>query len=465
MSELQVTTLETTDTISANVIVGSNTTVNSTGLYIGSNVSITNNYISGTSELGTVSLAPTINAVGIIIGNTNVFPNSNDVYAWVSGATGNNNSTYTRDYSIEPSPFGGIPMKITPSGSDPYPGTYNSNTWNLAKTVDGDVWKFSGYIRTDIDVNLTAYDYTLIIPANSSGQYGTAGYIPPLPNLSLSANKWKYFESVFTLTGYSGNANTAYIQIRPDGEQSGTANTWYDGLKLEKVETTIYGETVNTQIFTSNSIWVKPAWATTGNELVIVHMWGGGGGGSSGGGGGGGGAFVLGYYKANQCNNAVSVIVGRGGAANAVGENSSFNSNGTVALVAYGGANGSTSGGAGGGWFSAGSGTTGGGPLGGTAGSDSTFGGGGSTTNGGSSIYGGGAGARTTTAGNSVFGGAGGRGSSSTSSAGFSIFGGQGGSNSAGGNATTPGGGGSALVNQSGARGEVRVYTLRYIGS
>jgi hypothetical protein len=223
-------------------------------------------------------------------------------------------------------------------------------------------------------------------------------------------------------------------------------------------------ETVNTQIFTKSGTWTKPSWATDGEELVIVHMWGGGGGGSTNataGYAGAGGAFVFGNFIASQCNTVCNVVIGIGGSATVNGTPggiSIFYANTTNSLNAYGGEGGNqtvTGGGNGGGWFA----NTG--PLvgtRGTTGTDSTFGGGGGSVgspyNSGNSIYGGGGGgaAGTGIAGSSIYGGGGGGGATG----GTSIFGGAGGRGAAG---SIPGGGGDAA--QAGARGEVRVYTLR----
>lgn len=207
----------------------------------------------------------------------------------------------------------------------------------------------------------------------------------------------------------------------------------------------------------------------TGYEPVLVMMWGGGGGGSansSWGGGGGGGACFVGTLPLNAFANTCAVTVGLGGAGTlsgtaASGGTSSFVINSSATVYAYGGSGTTiaTNMGAGGGLLGAASGATGGAPLGGTIGNpagSSTFGGGGggnSTANyiGGSSIFGG-AGAYNAT---SIYGGG--------VSGGPTTFGGAGGVY-----ATTPaqapGGGGTYFLNDtvssSGARGEVRVWTL-----
>jgi hypothetical protein len=246
--------------------------------------------------------------------------------------------------------------------------------------------------------------------------------------------------------------------------------------------TTLPNETVNTQIFTANGTWVKPTWANTGNELVITHLWGGGGSGDANtvSCGGGGGAFVFGYFKSSQVNATCNVVVGLGGTTRlTAGGNSIFWANTTISLTAYGGGYGiadasSAAGGSGGGWLSKGSDapfsgafSPGGAPLGGVVSSpDSTFGGGGATTffltGGGRSIYGGGGASNSSlNGGSSIYGGGAGAGAAI---GGSSVYGGSGGNNTV--SATAPGGGGGGGASTlAGARGEVRVYTLRYTGS
>lgn len=474
MSEIRVTTFETTANASTNsLLISQNTiTINSTVLAVTSDVTINTSIISiGNSTVNT-QLSSTTNTSALFLSGGNVFPNSNDVYAWASAAV-YNNCTIDRDYTIEKSPYGGIPMKIAPTGADPYPSTYGSNTWNLAPAANGETWKISGWIRANATVNISSGSYLLALPANANGAF-ISGSFPTsrFPSLSLTENTWTYFEAVGTLT----SANISYMQIRPDGLSSGLYDTWYDGIEVRKEIDVLYTELVNTQIFTANGTWTKPSWATDGNELVIVHMWGGGGSGSLTSGisasGGGGGAFVFGYYMANQLSSTVSVTVGSGGlyTANATsgsnGGNSVFSAT-NATLTAYGGggafANTTvTSGGGGGGWLSNGNGNVPGNPLPGgiPAGAESTFGGGfgsNSTTiaNGGVSVYGGGGGNRFSggNGGSSIFGGGGGG-----NTGGSSIYGGRGGNINEDG--FIPGGGGGYRLTN-GARGEVRVYTLR----
>lgn len=463
MSQLQVSILESNNTLTANSLFVGNVTINATGIIAPGYVVNTSTINLGNSSAN-ISITANSSVNFVVVNNaTNVFPNPLDIYAWASSAT-LNNCLISRDTTIPVSPAGGIPFKITPTGADPHPGTYNSNTWNLAPTVNNDIWKVLGYIRANSDVTIPENNFLLPLLANSSGSYGTAGSVNATPSATLTGNTWTYFETIFQI---SGNANTRYIQIRPDGEQTGTYDFWYDGLSLQKVvSNTTPLETVNTQIFTANGTWTKPSWATDGKELVIVHMWGGGGGGSTNataGYAGAGGAFVFGNFITSQCNAVCNVVVGVGGSATVNGTPggiSFFYANTTNSLTAYGGEGGNQTvlgGGNGGGWFA----NTG--PLVGTrgaTGTDSTFGGGGGSVNSpynsGNSVYGGGGGgaAGQGRAGSSIYGGGGGGGATG----GTSIFGGAGGKGAAG---SIPGGGGDAA--QVGARGEVRVYTLRIV--
>lgn len=81
--------------------------------------------------------------------------------------------------------------------------------------------------------------------------------------------------------------------------------------------------------FLTSTTWVKPA-GLKANAIVDVELIGGGGGGgvvsSNSASGGGGGAFRNARFRASNLTNSVSIAVGNGGAAGAVGGTSSFGS-------------------------------------------------------------------------------------------------------------------------------------------
>ena len=192
--------------------------------------------------------------------------------------------------------------------------------------------------------------------------------------------------------------------------------------------------------FTASGTWTKPTDLPDATP-VTIQLWAGGGGGSSTGGGGGGG-FATRIIRAEDLGATVTVTIGAGGAANAVGGNSTFG----AALTAYGGgAAGSAVGGGGGGEVTAGAGTAGGLVGGGTGGANGQAGFPAGTIFGG----GGGKGQGTNAGGAAVYGGGGGG-----SSGGLSAYGGNGGLGSAAGTAPAGGGGQSGT----GARGECRVW-------
>lgn len=218
-----------------------------------------------------------------------------------------------------------------------------------------------------------------------------------------------------------------------------------------------WGSVIDYQIFTASGTWTKPA-GISANAVVIVEMWAGGGGGGQYSGGGGGGYFEA-IKLASDLGSTVSVTVGAGGTYSGgttgnAGGNSAFGS-----YTAYGGGGGvsSTGGGNGAGLYSNLAGDTGV-----AAGSQTA-----SIGSNAIQIWGGaGGGADSTVAVrrvglNAIYGGAGGGGGVSGTdgtivAGGTSVFGGNGGASFSVGTAPAGGGGKRAT----GARGEVRVWTI-----
>ena len=257
-----------------------------------------------------------------------------------------------------------------------------------------------------------------------------------------------------------------------------------DGSKLTGI--IIPGYASYTEVLDASGTWEKPP-GLTGDEIIIVDLWGGGGGGGRGnsasvGSGGGGGGYVTRSFNASELTDSVAVTIGAGGAgatsnanAGADGENSTFG----AYLTAYGGAGGAGSasgtpgnGGGGGGATSKGSGTQGGGPIflkEAIVGEfsllpiDYAYGGNGAHGTiglpAGAAIYGGGGGAGSIydPAGSSVYGGGGGDRSSGTGG-GISVHGGNGGAFGVAG--VQPGGGGGGCANGAAGRCIVRIVLI-----
>lgn len=507
MSNLQVPVLEANLVLANTVSIGSNSVVNSSGIYISNSTAIINSssiqikapYIIGNTANVVIDSSLSLDNISF---TGNLMPYSDFS---VSSTTEAANS-WTR-YNSNLTLYTG---DTHPEGATVYNFTENADTVANSHFLYYDTLypysshpdevQFGTTYNCQIDVKANGREAFLIVPWGNYGAYFSVSNTSPYtlvgdvsnPKSSIKplGNGWfRCFVSA-RMDNPSSLPSPTYCGIFPyiyllndalDRNSSyigyGSSGILVSNFKCYKA--TMALETVNTQIFTANGTWTKPSWATTNNELVVVHMWGGGGGGASYS-GGGGGAFVFGYFKSSLVNSTASVIVGGGGPSGSTtatnGGNSSFNANGTTILTAYGGggANSLTSGG-GGGWFSVGTIGVGGNPLGGAVPSGvSTFGGGGGATAnnipGGDSVYGGGGGGKANSSigalsngGNTVFGGGGGAGRQSQANGGFSIYGGKGGDLNSGPDAPGGGGAGTGTGGQDGARGEVRVYTYRVI--
>jgi hypothetical protein len=279
----------------------------------------------------------------------------------------------------------------------------------------------------------------------------------------------------------------------------------YDGTSMQMVsQTASTPSNLDYQEFKASGTWTKPS-GLTGDELVVIHMWGAGGAGGSrsatsarGTGSGGGGGFKEVRVKASVLGATETVTIGAGGTAQVddvglAGGNTTFGS----WFTAYGGGGGyggtgnwgaDAWGGGGGGLFGAGATGSLTAALGGTGGAtaDIMFGGTDGTNGVGDNLapalhWGGAGGSRASgtyayDGGNAVWGGGSGGGGVYGATAGLggvSLFGGDGGvggtSSTDGGDGVQPAGGGGSCYQQNGngqcsggngADGEVRVWVI-----
>jgi len=195
--------------------------------------------------MSTVNNGPQIIRNGLILDldagymrsySPNVMPNPTNIFAW--SGTGNNNCTLSGDSTITRQ-YGSIPLKMVMVGTDPYTGTYNVSTWNLAPAASGQTWTLSFYAKASETVTGNCF----IFGANSSGNYVEA------PSTSFTVTtSWQRFTFTTTLS----NASTAYIQIRLGGSSGQVGKTiWWDGIQLERASS---ATTFNPYYF-GNTVW------------------------------------------------------------------------------------------------------------------------------------------------------------------------------------------------------------------
>ena len=179
----------------------------------------------------------------------NVHPNPTNIFAW--SGTGNNNCTLTADTTITRQ-YGSIPLKMVMTGTDPYTGTYNVSTWNLAPAANGQTWTLSFYAKGSETLTGNCY----IFGANSSGNY-----IEAFATSFTVTNSWQRF----SLTSTFSNASTVYIQIRFGGASGQVGKTiWWDGVQVERASSA----TPFNPYYFGNTVWKDVSTANKTSALV-----------------------------------------------------------------------------------------------------------------------------------------------------------------------------------------------------
>ena len=209
--------------------------------------------------MSTVNNGPQIVRTGLILDldasymrsySPNVMPNPTNIFAW--SGTGNNNCTLSGDTTITRQ-YGSIPLKMVMTGTDPYVGSYNSPTWNLAPAASGQTWTLSFYAKASETVTGNCY----IFGAPSSGVI-----IEAFATSFTVTTSWQRF----TLTSTFSNASTAFIQMRFGGSSGQVGKTiWWDGVQLERASS---ATTFNPYYF-GNTVWKDVS--SNGNDSALVN--------------------------------------------------------------------------------------------------------------------------------------------------------------------------------------------------
>lgn len=155
--------------------------------------------------------------------SVNVHPAPVDIHSWCS-TSGLQNCTITRDTSVTDSPAGGVPVRMTVTGNDPFIGTYNEARWNLAPASAGQVWTASVWAK-----GTTATDTAQLFMMGSAS---SGGFLNATAATAVVGTSWTRITASHTLA----NTSTAFVQVRLDGpDSSGTGtNIWWDGLQVER---------------------------------------------------------------------------------------------------------------------------------------------------------------------------------------------------------------------------------------
>lgn len=152
-----------------------------------------------------------------------------DIFEWADPAF-KSSCVATRDTTVTDSPYGGVPIKMDVTGSDPHFGTYDTNTggpWNIAPAANGETWEVrvlaKGSVATSIQIFIfgSATNGSWV---NETGRIGQA-----TRNITT---EWAEYSFQYTF----GSASVEAIQTRLDGPDDGSlVDIWFDGLQVYKI--------------------------------------------------------------------------------------------------------------------------------------------------------------------------------------------------------------------------------------
>jgi hypothetical protein len=171
----------------------------------------------------------------------NVFQFSTDIFSWTTAAS---RAVLSRDTIA--SPVGNKPLKMVPSGNDPFTNSYNSAAWNVTPVVNGETWTLSVYVKANRATRVELF----LFGANSSGVGFVDGSWIGLTAKGFDiGTEWTRISHSITYN----NANVAFLHFRLDGTPTldSGVEIWWDGVQVEKNSTetafnpNYYGTTIN----------------------------------------------------------------------------------------------------------------------------------------------------------------------------------------------------------------------------
>jgi hypothetical protein len=153
-----------------------------------------------------------------------------DIFAWCGGAP-KAACTVTRDTTVTDSPFGGVPLKMVVTGTDPAIASYTTNVggpWNLATAANGQTWEVRVLAKASVNTSIQIF----IFGSNSGGTWsGLAGTVGD--GTRSITTSWQEYTYTYTFA----NAGVQAVQVRLDGPDFGGAGVsiWLDGLQLYRI--------------------------------------------------------------------------------------------------------------------------------------------------------------------------------------------------------------------------------------
>lgn len=158
---------------------------------------------------------------------TNFHPAPLDIFKW--SGTANNNATLSRDTITGKSPYNGVPLKMTVTGTDPYTASYNGPIWNIYPAASGETWIVKVWAKASVATTGTIFIFGVDGVGGFIGNFGTSFSAGGF-NIGTT---WSEVSFSFTFS----DPGVAYIQTRLDGPDAGGTGVdiWWDNLQVHKI--------------------------------------------------------------------------------------------------------------------------------------------------------------------------------------------------------------------------------------